>query len=226
METVKEIPSIKILHDYFEEVVAGRKRAELRFNDRNYKVGDVYDLKEWNAEKGEYTGRVQNILITHVLKDFAGLQEGWCMFSFKTFEEVFTGADFGDIRKAAENIKALKALIFGEWVDTDIIERALGISFSEGLKRFDFSRTAEWCSIAGKTEEERKKNGQIITTKFCLKNPEQAVKKAVKEILDELDNRIWYGIDTNADLCGREHNETIKGIMKHIAEKYGIELGD
>lgn len=97
------------------------------------------------------------------------------MFSFKTFEEVFTGADFGDIRKAAENIKALKAFIFGEWVDTDIIERALGISFSEGLKRFDFSRTAEWCSIAGKTEKERKKNGQIITTKFRLKEPKTAI---------------------------------------------------
>lgn len=44
--TKKEIPSIKILTEYFEEVVAGRKRAELRFNDRDYKVGDIYDLKE------------------------------------------------------------------------------------------------------------------------------------------------------------------------------------
>ena len=30
----KKIPSIKILPEYFEEVIAGRKRAELRLNDR------------------------------------------------------------------------------------------------------------------------------------------------------------------------------------------------
>lgn len=43
MENVKKkIPSIKILPEYFEEVLAGRKRAELRLNDRNYKKGDIY----------------------------------------------------------------------------------------------------------------------------------------------------------------------------------------
>lgn len=44
----KKIPSIKILPEYFEEVLSGRKRAELRLNDRDYKKGDIYDLREWN----------------------------------------------------------------------------------------------------------------------------------------------------------------------------------
>lgn len=93
METkIKKVPSIKIIPQYFLEVAAGSKRAEVRLNDRNYKRGDIYDLREWNPETKKYTGRKINIEITHVLKDFEGLKEGWCVFSFKTFDDIF-GAD-------------------------------------------------------------------------------------------------------------------------------------
>lgn len=34
---------------------------------------------------------------------------------------------------------------------------------------FDFCRTAEWWSIAGKTEEERSREGQKITTCFRIR---------------------------------------------------------
>lgn len=90
MENIKKkIPSIKILPEYFEEVIAGRKRVELRLNDREYKRGDIYDLREWNPKRGRYTGRKVNIQITHVLEGFEGLKKGWCVFSFKTYEEIF-----------------------------------------------------------------------------------------------------------------------------------------
>ena len=73
---------------------------------------------------------------------------------------------------AAEQMRdseTLKRLLDGEWVETEAVEKALGISFVDGLRRFDFSRTAEWWSIAGKTDEERARNGQKITTCFRLK---------------------------------------------------------
>lgn len=90
MENIKKkIPSIKILPEYFEEVLAGRKRAELRLNDREYKKGDIYDLREWNPKRQRYTGRKINIQISHVLENFEGLKKGWCVFSFKTYEEIF-----------------------------------------------------------------------------------------------------------------------------------------
>lgn len=89
----KKIPSIKILPEYFEEVLSGRKRAELRLNDRDYKKGDIYDLREWNPKRERYTGRRINIEITHVLEGFEGLKKGWCMFSFKTYEEIFGKPD-------------------------------------------------------------------------------------------------------------------------------------
>lgn len=56
---------LKILPEYFEEVADGFKRAEVRYNDRDFKVGDIYTLREWDGEK--FTGRDETIRITHVL---------------------------------------------------------------------------------------------------------------------------------------------------------------
>lgn len=66
--------------------------------------------------------------------------------------------------------EAIERLLNGEWVKTDEVQKALGITFEEGFRRFDFSRTAEWWSIVGKTEDERARQGQKITTYFKLKD--------------------------------------------------------
>lgn len=57
---------LKIDPQYFEAVKAGIKRAELRYNDRNFKAGDYLALHEYDREKGEYTGRIHHARITHV----------------------------------------------------------------------------------------------------------------------------------------------------------------
>ncbi|MGC4668415.1 DUF3850 domain-containing protein, partial [Enterococcus hirae] len=41
---------LKILPEYFEAVTSGRKKFEIRKNDRDYKVGDRLYLREWNGE--------------------------------------------------------------------------------------------------------------------------------------------------------------------------------
>ena len=50
------IHELKTLPIYFEEVIEGRKSFEVRKNDRNFKVGDMLALNEYDAEKKEYTG--------------------------------------------------------------------------------------------------------------------------------------------------------------------------
>lgn len=55
----------------------------------------------------------------------------------------------------------LKRLINGEWVDTEDVQKALGIDFSTGMRMFEFSRTAKWNPAP--------LNGQYIETKFRLK---------------------------------------------------------
>lgn len=82
-DTQKKV--LKILPEFFEEVEKGNKRAELRLNDRDFKVGDIYSLSEWDGKK--FTGRGINIRITHILQDYKGLEGNYCMFSFVTKAE-------------------------------------------------------------------------------------------------------------------------------------------
>ena len=61
-------------------------------------------------------------------------------------------------------------LLSGAWVDSDKVQAVFGLDFTECLSLLDFSRTAGWWSIAGKTVEERAREGQKIETRFRLKN--------------------------------------------------------
>lgn len=47
----------KVWPAYFEKVLSGEKRFELRLNDFEVEKGDVLVLEEWGPETGEYTGR-------------------------------------------------------------------------------------------------------------------------------------------------------------------------
>ena len=71
---------LKILPKYFEQVVSGKKTFELRKNDRDFRVNDMFVLREWDGEK--YTGRKFIQSISYVLKDCPeyGLAPGYCIF--------------------------------------------------------------------------------------------------------------------------------------------------
>ncbi len=62
-----KIHDVKILTDYFEEVVNGNKKFEFRKNDRGYELYDILILREID-EKRNYTGRATVVEITFVLK--------------------------------------------------------------------------------------------------------------------------------------------------------------
>ncbi len=38
---------IKILPIHYEEIKSGRKKFEIRYNDKNYKIGDIVELEEF-----------------------------------------------------------------------------------------------------------------------------------------------------------------------------------
>ncbi|WP_368746902.1 DUF3850 domain-containing protein [Enterobacter cancerogenus] len=47
---------MKIWPEYYSAVRAGQKRAELRWNDRDYQAGDNLDLCEWDPNEEAFTG--------------------------------------------------------------------------------------------------------------------------------------------------------------------------
>ncbi|HAP3605981.1 MAG: DUF3850 domain-containing protein [Streptococcus vestibularis] len=79
VEQEPAIHELKILPEYFEAVVSGNKRFEIRKNDRNYKKGDILRLNEY--QDGQYTGDVHVAEITYIT-DYAQ-QDGYVVLGIK-----------------------------------------------------------------------------------------------------------------------------------------------
>lgn len=62
---------LKIAPQFYDAVVSGRKRFELRKNDRGFSVGDLIKLKEWSD--GRYSGRESVFRIGYILSGYDGL---------------------------------------------------------------------------------------------------------------------------------------------------------
>ena len=81
------IHELKLDTQWFDAVVNGQKRLEIRRNDRDYQVGDTLILKEVERCPGgglDYTGNEITAKVSYVLKaeDFPdGLQKGYVILS-------------------------------------------------------------------------------------------------------------------------------------------------
>lgn len=76
-----KVHKIKLLSKYWIPVKKRIKTAEIRYNDRDYAVGDKLKLYEWDG--GEYTGKKMSRKITGVFPlDDIGLN-GWVLLSIK-----------------------------------------------------------------------------------------------------------------------------------------------
>ncbi len=58
----------KVWPEYFQKIVDGTKKFELRLADFNVSEGDELVLKEWDPKTKEYTGREITKKATYVLK--------------------------------------------------------------------------------------------------------------------------------------------------------------
>lgn len=83
-----QIHTIKCQQPYFNEVWLGHKKFELRRNDRNYQLGDLVYLQEWNEEKKEYNRYMIKCRITSLLENYAGLENNFCIFGFDIEERI------------------------------------------------------------------------------------------------------------------------------------------
>lgn len=75
---------------FFEPIIAGERVHELRRNDRNFQVGDVLRLHEWDPVAGCATGREAVAEITSITSEHApcavsdlGLAPGFCILSIR-----------------------------------------------------------------------------------------------------------------------------------------------
>lgn len=88
------IHDLKCWKEPFEAVKSGDKAFEYRLNDRDYNVGDVLHLQEWDPVSREYTGRELWRQVTYILKSGFGLPDGYCIMSIDYLRRGITNGDF------------------------------------------------------------------------------------------------------------------------------------
>lgn len=76
---------LKIYPEYFSAVCTGVKRAELRKNDRDYRVGDTLHLTETPRGSCHQTGEFINVKITHIA-DVGEWMPGYVLLSVELQE--------------------------------------------------------------------------------------------------------------------------------------------
>ena len=74
---------LKTYPRYYEDVVAGKKRFEVRQDDRGFQVGDSLLLQEYDPSKG-YTGRRMEVDVVYKLPGGAfGILPNFCVLGIE-----------------------------------------------------------------------------------------------------------------------------------------------
>lgn len=73
--------NLKIKPQYFHDIVAGKKTFEVRYNDHNYRVGDILVLEECD-ERG-HTGKFIVVETIYILDDKEYLKDGFVALGIK-----------------------------------------------------------------------------------------------------------------------------------------------
>lgn len=84
------IHKLKIETQYFKQVISGEKTFEIRFNDRNYAVGDLLFLREYFSETGRFSGSVAFVSVTSICDDIRFVKPGYVVMSIKVFSKAVT----------------------------------------------------------------------------------------------------------------------------------------
>lgn len=84
-ETGQKVHQIRLAKPYFDDVANGIKTFELRKNDRGYKKGDILEMMEFTD--GKNTGRMVKVLVTYILEDYTGIEDGYCIMATKLMKD-------------------------------------------------------------------------------------------------------------------------------------------
>lgn len=73
---------LKAINPFFRDIESGVKTFEVRFNDRNYQVGDILYLQEFVPPE-TFTGREICKEVAYLLDDERYCKEGFVVMGFK-----------------------------------------------------------------------------------------------------------------------------------------------
>ncbi|XVS67860.1 DUF3850 domain-containing protein [Actinosynnema sp. CA-299493] len=84
---------LKSWPQFFRSIIDGRRTHELRCNDREYSIGDVLFLCEYEPSSASYTGATCKVVVTSITSDSvpcavstSGLTKGYCIMSIRVVD--------------------------------------------------------------------------------------------------------------------------------------------
>jgi hypothetical protein len=81
-----KLHDLKTINPFFDEVYSGRKLDEIRFNDRDFRKGDLLMLREYDPIL-KFTGKFILAKVTYILTEFEGLTKGYCAMSLRVLDK-------------------------------------------------------------------------------------------------------------------------------------------
>jgi hypothetical protein len=75
------VHELKTWPEYFQPIVDGTKTFDIRKDDRDFRVGDVLKLREYEPDRDEYTGRIVYHEIGFLIKGMWGVPKDVCVMS-------------------------------------------------------------------------------------------------------------------------------------------------
>lgn len=102
---------LKTVFPFFGLVWDGKKKFELRKNDRDFKAGDILVLKEYDAADNSYSGREVTAKVTLIMTAYEGaITEGWAVLSIdvlaKGYAETIKCPECNMVQKATVHATA------------------------------------------------------------------------------------------------------------------------
>lgn len=79
---------LKIWPQYFKAVWDGTKTFEIRRNDRNFQIGDMLVLREFDPDDNEYTGSAICKKVSYILDDSAFVKEGYVVMGLAEWTSI------------------------------------------------------------------------------------------------------------------------------------------
>lgn len=84
-QTATQKHELKVWPEYFKPLWEGTKTFEVRRNDRNFQVGDMLVLLEWDAISDEWTGSGVCKRVTYILDEPTFVKEGYIIMGLSNW---------------------------------------------------------------------------------------------------------------------------------------------
>lgn len=158
---MSETHELKTWPEMFEDILISDKNFDYRKNDRNFQIGDVLRLREYDPKSEEYTGRSLDVLVHYIVENAPpefGIPKGYCIMGIRPARKVWLNEINLEAQLAAARTKVAEMVEKWEVRATEYEE--LDPPFVGGVK-FCMDDLRELQKLLGEETNQRGSGGRV-----------------------------------------------------------------